>query len=163
MESLSLNVTLYGTFNVSKSIVIPYGIAISSVRAYRLPMEPELSSILCDTSTFVKAVAKIKSVITWQNYAQAYLQSFFTKGANSALELRGSTQHFNGAIVAGNERYVRCSSFSRILKLCSNIAYIILPTPVNHTSRMCYVLNSTLPKDGSITLGIISSTWSVFW
>jgi hypothetical protein len=64
MESLSLNVTLYGTFNVSKSIVIPYGIAISSVRAYRLPMEPELSSILCDTSTFVKAVAKIKSVIT---------------------------------------------------------------------------------------------------
>ena len=33
------------------------------------------------------------------------------------------------------------------LKLCSNIAYITRP----------------IPKDGSITLGMISSTWNVFW
>lgn len=37
IESRSRKVTVCGSFNVSKSTVIPYGIAISSVRAYRRP------------------------------------------------------------------------------------------------------------------------------
>ena len=44
MESLSRNVTVFGYFKLSKSIVIPKGTAISSVRAYRRPIDPEESS-----------------------------------------------------------------------------------------------------------------------
>lgn len=54
MLSLSLSVALCGVFKVSKSIVIPNGIAISSVRAYLRPMLPEESSTLCETSALVR-------------------------------------------------------------------------------------------------------------
>ena len=46
MESLSRRVTVLGTFRLSKSIVIPKGAEISSVRAYLRPMDPEESSTL---------------------------------------------------------------------------------------------------------------------
>lgn len=62
VESLSRSVTLCGSFKVSKSTVIPYGIAISSVRAYLLPIEPELSSTLCETSAFVSSAAENKAM-----------------------------------------------------------------------------------------------------
>lgn len=58
MESLSLKVTECGSLSVSKSIVIPYGMAISSVLAYRLPIEPELSSTLCEILAFVRKPAE---------------------------------------------------------------------------------------------------------
>lgn len=57
MLSLSLSVALCGIFKVSKSIVMPNGIAISSVRAYLRPMLPEESSTLCETSAFVRSCA----------------------------------------------------------------------------------------------------------
>lgn len=47
-------------FKVSKSIVIPYGIAIWSVRAYRRPMDPLLSSTRCETAYLVSSEAIIK-------------------------------------------------------------------------------------------------------
>ena len=57
---LSRNVTVCGVlFTVSKSIVIPKGIAISSVRAYRLPIDPLESSTLCVISNSVSADAKL--------------------------------------------------------------------------------------------------------
>ncbi len=46
IESLSLKVTVCGSLIESKSIVIANGTEISSVRAYRRPIEPELSSTL---------------------------------------------------------------------------------------------------------------------
>lgn len=57
MLSRSLRVALCGVFSVSKSIVIPNGIAISSVRAYRRPILPDESSTLCETSTLVRSWA----------------------------------------------------------------------------------------------------------
>lgn len=58
MESLSLNVALAGSFlTVSKSMVIPKGIAISSVLAYLRPILPEESSTLCDTFTLSSSSA----------------------------------------------------------------------------------------------------------
>ena len=55
MLSLSRSVALCGIFSVSKSIVIPNGMAISSVRAYLRPILPEESSTLCDTSILVRS------------------------------------------------------------------------------------------------------------
>ncbi|MPC44929.1 hypothetical protein E2C01_038611 [Portunus trituberculatus] len=61
VESLSLTVTVCGTlFTVSKSTVIPKGIPISSVRAYRRPMDPVESSIFTDKFISVNASAGSK-------------------------------------------------------------------------------------------------------
>lgn len=57
VESRSRSVALCGSFRVSKSMVTPNGMEISSVRAYRRPMEPLESSTLCDTSTCVRSRA----------------------------------------------------------------------------------------------------------
>lgn len=92
---------------MSKSIVTPYGIAISSVLAYLLPIDPELSSTLCETSTLVNSDAKNINVKTPKTYFSLYnlhLHICFMKGANSALELNGRTLHFKGATIAGRER-----------------------------------------------------------
>lgn len=59
-ESLSRIVTEFGSFNVSKSIVIANGIAISSERAYRRPIVPLLVSILWDTPACVSSCAREK-------------------------------------------------------------------------------------------------------
>ena len=48
IESRSLKVTVLGILMVSKSTVIPKGTDISSVLAYRRPMDPE------ESSTFTK-------------------------------------------------------------------------------------------------------------
>lgn len=69
-----------------------------------------------------------------------------TNGAKSALPLNGNTEHLIGAITAGNEKYDRASSPSLDWKRCSNNEYMMRP----------------MPNDGSITLGVNSSTWSVF-
>ncbi len=60
MESRSLNVAVCGSFNVSKSMVMPNGTAIWSVLAYRLPIEPLPASTLCDTSCSVSDLAVIR-------------------------------------------------------------------------------------------------------
>merc|ERR1719397_1264368 len=59
----------------------------------------------------------------------------------------GREKYVRGAMTGGREKYVLASSPSLTLKLCSKRAYMILPTP----------------KEGSITLGMISSTCTVFW
>jgi len=57
----SLSVTVCGCLlTVSKSIVTPKGMAISSVRAYRRPIDPLESSTLCEMSRSVNAVANVE-------------------------------------------------------------------------------------------------------
>jgi hypothetical protein len=85
--SLSRKVTVE-VFTVSKSMVIPNGIAISSVRAYLLPIDPLESSTFTETSFF---------------------RSSFTTSAtrvnSSGLLLKGSTEHLTGAIRGGKDKY----------------------------------------------------------
>ena len=84
VESLSLRVTVLGSFKLSKSTVIPNGIAISSVLAYLFPMEPELSSTLWETSFITRS---------WL--------SLVTRGVKSALFESGRTEHLRGAMTGG--------------------------------------------------------------
>lgn len=56
--SLSRNVTVFGVLlQVSKSMVTPKGMAISSVRAYLRPMDPVESSILDEIFSSVRSFA----------------------------------------------------------------------------------------------------------
>jgi len=64
------------------------------------------------------------------------------KGSNLSLLLRGSTEQLTGAMAAGRESHTLCSSSSRTRKLCSKTAYMMRP----------------IPKEGSITEGITSTT-----
>ena len=91
--SLSLRVTEKGSFKLSKSTVMPKGMATSSVLAYLLPMEPELSSTRWEMSCMVR---------DWL--------IFCTRGVKSVLLERGSKEHFRGEMVGGREKYVLCSS-----------------------------------------------------
>lgn len=108
MESRSRSVTLLGSFNVSKSMVIPYGIAISSVRAYRRPMDPLELSTLCDTSFWVNVAAKcvVQIQLSYFHRIQMsclYVQICWMNGASSELLLSGSTEHLIGATTGGSE------------------------------------------------------------
>ena len=58
---------------MSKSIVIPNGMAIWSVRAYRRPIEPLLASTLCDTSCCVSATAGRERCQRFKRKFKAYL------------------------------------------------------------------------------------------
>lgn len=98
-----------------------------------------------------------------------YLHNCWTKGLKSWFWLKGRMEHLYGATVAGKLKYwtrnksssikrnstrirpwfllwnqptVLCSSPCRVWNECSKIEYMIRP----------------MPKDGSITLGTISST-----
>ncbi|WAQ94007.1 UNG-like protein [Mya arenaria] len=55
--SRSLSVAVCGSFSVSKSTVMPYGMAIASVRAYRRPIDPLELSTLCEMSCFRRSLA----------------------------------------------------------------------------------------------------------
>ena len=57
MLSLSLSVAVWGSFKESKSTVIPNGIAIWSVLAYRRPIEPPELSTRWVMSYFVRSFA----------------------------------------------------------------------------------------------------------
>ena len=61
MESRSLKVTVQGILMVSKSTVIPKGTDISSVLAYRRPMDPEESSTF--TRKLINCSVQVKIVI----------------------------------------------------------------------------------------------------
>lgn len=56
-ESRSRNVTVLGTLSESKSIVIPNGMPISSLRTYRRPIEPLISSILWEIFSSMSSLA----------------------------------------------------------------------------------------------------------
>ena len=85
--SLSLKVTVCGSFKLSKSTVMPKGMATSSVLAYLLPIDPELSSTLWEISCMVRA---------WLICC--------TRGVKSVLLERGSKEHLRGAITGGREK-----------------------------------------------------------
>lgn len=149
--SRSRTVTVWGSSKLSKSIVMPYGMAISSARAYRRPIVPFDSSTLWKTPCSVNAAATVKS------HAQCdiqlipiprpiYSQISRMNGSNSWFLVSGSTEHFSGAITGGNEKYLY-SLPMRVLKLCSRRAYIMRP----------------MPNDGSMTLGLTSSTCNDFF
>ena len=91
--SLSLKVTECGSLRLSKSTVMPNGIATSSVLAYLLPIDPELSSTRWEMSCIVRAW-----LIVW------------TRGVKSVLLERGSREHLRGEMTGGREKYVLCSS-----------------------------------------------------
>ena len=91
--SLSLKVTECGSLRLSKSTVMPNGIATSSVLAYLLPIEPELSSTRWEMSCIVRA---------WL--------IFWTRGVKSVLLERGNREHLRGEMTGGREKYVLCSS-----------------------------------------------------
>lgn len=63
IESLSRIVTDCGSTNESKSTVIQYGTAISSVLEYRRPTDPLESSILLDTPFRHKFLAEMSYIM----------------------------------------------------------------------------------------------------
>ena len=79
---LSRKVTVCGVlFTVSKSMVIPKGIAISSVRAYRRPIDPLESSTLCVISNSVSADADLNI----KNIRLNYVIIGYFKNTNSIM------------------------------------------------------------------------------
>lgn len=82
IEFLSRNVTLQGSlWTESKSIVTPNGMPISSVLAYRRPIDPLESSTLWLMSSSFKAVAKEKKILGMFN-------SFLIASLGKKLEFR---------------------------------------------------------------------------
>lgn len=105
------NVTVHGSASDSKSTVIPNGMPISSVRAYRRPMEPVLSSY-----PFLNLLTKLNLLTIFELISRLVSSSrtAWMMGSSRSLALMGNIEHFIGAIIGGNSRYCKILKMFRM-------------------------------------------------